>query len=274
MIVLFFGATGRVGQLCNSALRLARPMDLVYMVNRNQEFVCDSVRHASIHSLLTAHPHEKVIWIDASVDHSSIANLIAHEAFKRHLLFTVNQRGVLDRAIGLSSGVTLISRENIRSDALHMREYQRQKKEQECLFSALSCATLLPNLFTLVGPFTYRAQAAAWAHILKSRIESRPNVVIDEPHARKAWVSEFQLFNVVLDFLCDASPSDYMGPLVSGHFSLAEIASAPRIPWPPLEYMQGQGLGWLIGDYLPNLRLAPDCESIDEELLRSIFTKV
>jgi hypothetical protein len=194
---------------------------------------------------------QPVTVIDASVDHSSTANLLAHEAFKKTVLLGLRDHGVLARAVGFSSGITLVGADRIQASAQHMLAYRAQKLAQESLFDTLNCPVLLPNIFTLVGPITYATQGAAWAHILKARVLRTATASISEPQVKKAWTSEFRIFQQVLQFLVDPTTTSMRGALVDGDFTLADIASAPYIGIPALAYTTEGPPGWLQGDYLP-----------------------
>ncbi len=272
MIILRFGKSGRLARICETAIQLAHPNACIYTANRASEFVADAdaTRHTTLDSLLDANLGERFLWLDASIDHSSTENLISHEAFKRRTLSTLSSHQLLDRAIGVSSGITLIPAIRIQTSAAHMREYREQKLAQERQFASLACPILLPNLFTLVGPITYASQSAAWAQILKARIVRAADTVLNEPHTRKAWTSEFHVFQTVLNFLTAITPMSRTGALVSGAFALADIAGDDILPLPPLAYSIGSGAGWLNGDYLPPEMPTGNHSSIPDALLRSI----
>jgi hypothetical protein len=272
VIILRFGKSGRLARIFQTAIQLAHPSARIYTSNRASEFVADAdaIRHTTLDSLLYANPGEKFLWLDASIDHSSTENLIAHEAFKRQALSTLSSHQLLNSAIGVSSGITLIPVKRIQISATHMLEYRDQKLAQERQFASLACPIFLPNLFTLVGPITYASQSAAWAQILKARIVRAANTVLNEPQTRKAWTSEFHVFQTVLNFLTATAPMSSTGTLVSGAFTLADIAGDDRLPLPPLAYSIGSGAGWLNGDYLPPEMPSGSHSSIQDALLRSI----
>lgn len=256
------------------AIQLAAPSATVYTANRQGTFLRDGApsahaRHGSLDLLLQAHPARQLVLLDTSVDHSSTENLVAHEAFKRDVVTTLRQRDALGMAIGFSSGITQVSSLRVSDAAPHMLEYRNQKLAQESLFNTLACPVFLPNIFTLVGPITYATQGAAWAQILKARLLRSSCVALNEPHAQKAWVSEFQVFKSVVYFLAQAAPQSVKGPLVNGVFTLADIACGSYLPVPPLVYAAGGGTGWLDGDYLPASPVA-EVHPIGEELLRSL----
>lgn len=275
MIVLRFGKSGRLARICETAIQLATPSATVYTVNRAGEFVADQVvtglaKHGSVESLLLAHAAEKVILLDTSVDHSSTANLVAHETFKRNVISTLHSNNALEKAIGFSSGITLMDSARIHVSAQHMLEYRSQKLAQEALFSALACPVFIPNIFTLVGPITYATQGAAWAQILKARLLRSPGIVLNEPGAKKAWTSEYRIFRSVLDFLAAPAPLSTKGPLVNGKFTLSEIAKDAYLDLPELAYTTGNVAGWLDGDYVPE-SYATDHQSVHDELIRSLY---
>jgi hypothetical protein len=220
---------------------------------------------------MRAYPGEAFLVMDASVDHGSSEALVVHEKFKRDCIATLARRGLLWRCIGFSSGIAMIDAGRVRPSATHMLEYRRQKLLQEELFATLKCPVFLPRLFTLVGPRTYASQNAAWAQILRHRLDRTTGVVLNEPHARKAWVSEFEVWRCLLRFLAREQPVSVTGPLVLGDFSLHEIATGHGLPMPAVDYAIGSGEGWLCGDYLP---LTPLHETLDttDELLRIIAT--
>jgi len=280
VIILRFGKSGRLARICETAARLTHPESPFFSATRGGAFQAGQgggVLQAdqgggvwpTIDALLQSQANQQVLVLDASVDHSSSAALIAHESFKRETIASLGRAGVLARVIGFSSGIALIDAARIQPTAAHMLEYRCQKLAQEALFAGLACPVYLPQLFTLVGPITYAGQSAAWAQILKARLERAGGTVLNEPHARKAWVSEFHVLRTLLNFLAAPKPANHTGPLVSGEFTLAQIASDPDLPAPPLAYTQGAGQGWLSGDYLPP---APrhNPQTITEELLRSL----
>jgi hypothetical protein len=252
-------------------VRLAHPGKAVISATRSGTFLAEDgqVEWSSVEAVLQAHPKANVLVLDASVDHSSVAALIAHENFKRDSISTLNSQERLWRAVGISSGITLIDTARIQPAATHMLEYRRQKLAQGALFGNLYCPIFLPQLFTLIGPITYAGQSAAWAHILKARLQRAGTFVLNEPHAGKAWASEFDVLRRLLDFLSAQVPANDTKPLVSGVFTLAGIAAGERLPLPPLTYTQGADQGWLSGDYLPPTPLHHP-QDITNELLRSL----
>jgi len=150
-----------------------------------------------------------------------------------------------------------------------MLEYRRQKLLQEELSTTLECPVFLPRLFTLIGPRTYASQNAAWAQILRARLESANGVMLHEPHSRKAWASEFEVLRCLVRFLAADHPVSLTGPIVSGYFTLHEVARGERVPMRAIDYAIGSGEGWLCGDYMP---ATPLLEPVDvtDELLRAI----
>lgn len=275
MIVLRFGKSGRLAQICETAIKLAIPSAIIYTANREGEFLIgdgltDHSRHKTLDSLLQVHPSTKLVLLDTSVDHRSTTNLIAHETFKREVIASLDRRNALSVAIGFSSGITLVDAHRISDAAPHMLEYRNQKLAQESLFGALTCPVFLPNIFTLVGPITYAAQGAAWAQILRARLLRSSNVELNEPQAKKAWTSEFQVFKSVFGFLTEKIPDDINGPLVDGVFTLSDIASGAYLPIPALAYSVGSATGWLNGDYLPPAPIT-EHHSIGDELIRALY---
>jgi hypothetical protein len=274
VIVLRFGKSGRLARICEMAFKLAAPSAIVYTASRAGSFVLDDVtssyiRHDSVESLLQMYPAERFVLLDTSVDHSSTANLVVHEAFKSGVITTLNRRNTLAMVLGFSSGITMVDVSRISDAASHMLEYRNQKLAQETLFHALTCPVFLPNIFTLVGPITYATQGAAWANILKARLRRASDIVLNEPHAKKAWTSEFQVFKSVLDFLAEETPKSIFGPLVNGVFTLSEVASGAYLRVPALKYSIGDGSGWLDGDYVPSSYVERH-QSIIDELIRSL----
>ncbi len=257
------------------AVKIAQPHATIYTVNRAEELVATGDRpvthpHASLESLLRSGNSQPVTLIDASVDHSSTTHLIKHETFKRALVHSLEKSGALKKAIGFSSGITLVDASRIKADATHMLEYRAQKLAQEALFITLTCPVCIPNLFTLVGPITYATQGAAWAQVLRARVQGAPNVILNEPEAVKAWVSEFRVFQTVLNFLSSPAPTSTRGALVDGTFTLAEISCAPYLELPELTVNKGEASGWLDGPYIPP-DLPTGCLSVQQELLRSLY---
>jgi hypothetical protein len=282
VIVLRFGKSGRLARICETAVRIAHPAAQVFSVTRERTFRADADDSlwVDLDSLLRSHADHRVWFLDASVDHSSSRALIEHEQFKRGVIGALKGAGVLERAVGFSSGIAAVESVRIQSIAAHMHEYRNQKLAQEALFASLDCPVYLPQVFTVVGPITYASQSAAWAQILKARLERIAGTVLNEPHAAKAWVSEHTLLRTLLEFLTTDAPEDLTGPLLSGIFTLAEIAANPKLPLRPLPYASGGSQGWLIGDYLPpglegcagagRPRDLYDLQVMNEELLRCI----
>ena len=138
------------------------------------------------------------------------------------------------------------------------------------MFSDLSCPVFIPNIFTLIGPVTYSTQGAAWAQILKARVERSSGIILNEPNAKKAWTSEFKVFSSVVDFLAADEASSTQGPFFCGDFSLSEIAKCSFLNLPELNYKIGSVKGWLEGDYLPNI-LPSEKINLPDELARSFY---
>lgn len=275
MIVLRFGKAGRLAKICDTAIQIAHPDAVVYTANRAGEFVADRApiglaKYACVETLLQRHPAAKVVLLDASVDHSSTANLVAHEKFKRNIISSLHSANVLEKAVGFSSGITMMNTTRIHASAQHMLEYRGQKLAQETLFNTLACPVFIPNIFTLVGPITYATQSAAWAQILKARLLRSSGVVLNEPEAKKAWTSEFRVFRSVLDFLAAPAPLSTKGPLVNGEFTLSEIGKGAYLNLTELAYNTSNISGWLEGDYVPE-SYATDHQSVYDELIRSLY---
>jgi hypothetical protein len=271
MIILRFGKSGRLAGICETAIRLACPSSLVVSLTREGTFLQDEGRaeYKSFEALLHGNPGEAFMVMDASVDHSSSAALSIHEHFKRDCIAALARQGLLWRCIGFSSGITLIDASRIRQSAAHMIEYRRQKLAQQELFESLGCPVFLPRLFTVVGPRTYAGQNAAWAHIFRARLERSTGIILNEPHSRRAWASEFTVLRCLLGFLADVRPANVNSAIVQGEFTLDEIASSFELPLPAMRYSAGSGEGWLSGDYLPPSPLV-DPQTIGVELLRSL----
>jgi len=271
MIVLRFGISGRLAGICQMAVRITHPGCPVVALGRDGGFRGEhgGPEYGALEAVMHAHPGEQFLVLDASVDHSSSEALVAHESFKRDCIAAIGRRGLLWRCVGFSSGIAMMNADRVRPTAPHMLEYRRQKLFQEDLFASLGCPIFVPRLFTLVGPRTFATQGTAWAQILRSRIDRAAGVVLNEPHARKAWASEFEVLRRLLGFLGVDRPESVVEPLVQGDFTLHEIACGERLPLPPIRYAVGSEEGWLSGDYLP---AAPSTcrEDVTTELVRAI----
>lgn len=272
MIVLRYGRTGRLARLVEGALRIAAPGATHFVAQRAGGFCADGDPAVPLDTLLATHPETPVLWVDASVDHRSTASLIAHETLKRQTLDMLVKHECLYRAIGFSSGITQVPASAIKASAPHMQEYRTQKLLQEKQFAQLNCPFLLPQLFTLIGPITYSGQSAAWAQVLRARVSRESSVTLQEPHARKAWVSEFQVFLTVLAFLQATDPRSSSSPLVSGAFTLAQISSIECLGLPAMKWSQGNADGWMVGDYLPTDSTEKNgANSLVDALLHALF---
>jgi hypothetical protein len=243
------------------------------LANRKGAFLAeDGTRdYRHLEAILEAYPSDKILVVDASVDHGSADALVAHERFKRGCVSTVHKQGRLHCCVGFSSGIATIDAARIRTSATHMLEYRRQKLLQEELFASLNCPVFIPQLFTLIGPRTYSKQGAAWAQILRSRVDHATDTVVNEPHSRKAWASEAEVFRRLLRFLITREPSNVTGPLVQGLFTLHEVARGELLPIPPIDYSLGDTAGWLLGDYLPDSAMPPPTD-LGDMLLQSLIT--
>lgn len=271
MIILRFGTSGRLAGICRTATRVTHPDCPVVAMSRECGFRCEDggQEYGHLEAVMQAHPSEAFLVVDASVDHGSAEALVAHERFKRDCIAMLGRRRLLWRCVGFSSGITAIDAARVRPSATHMLEYRRQKLLQQELFTSLGCPVFLPSLFTLVGPRTYAGQKAAWAQILRSRLEREKGVVLNEPHYRKAWASEFEVLRRLLRFLAAEQPASVTGPLVEGDFTLHEIACGEKLPMPVIDYATGNGEGWLCGDYLPATTLS-EPQDVTDELLRAM----
>ena len=271
MIILRFGNSGRLAGVCETATRLTYPQCSRFSLTRGGNFRRDrdGLEYASLQSMVQANPGEKFLVLDASVDHSCTESLVSHESFKRDCIEALGRQGLLWRCVGFSSGITLIDPAQVRPTATHMLEYRRQKVAQEELFITLECPVFLPQVFTLIGPRTYAAQNAAWAQILRARLERATGTVLNEPHSRRAWVSEFEVSRLLLTFLFAETPANLVTPLIQGEFTLHEIATDNHLPLPAMSYSEGIGEGWLNGDYVPQSPLLNQ-QAITDELLRSL----
>lgn len=274
MIILRFGVAGRLATICKRALAMVYPNGIFYHYSRGIGFVAESAGEIgayfnTLEECIGPWRDQKVVVIDSSVDHSTTENLIVHEDYKREVIRRLDQAGLLKKVVGFSSGISMLGIDRIDSSATHMLEYRAQKLHQQSVFANLSCPIYLPNLFTLVGSVTYARQNAAWAQILKARIERSRTVELHEPWSRRAWVSESSVFKSVLAFLTDDAPICVRGALVDGVFTLAEIAEADLLGVPGLAFQRGKKLGWLKGDYLPG-QSVDGALPIQDELLRCL----
>lgn len=269
MIILCFGSTGRMANICSFATRLIHP-NAKYLTHKRDGYFTgdvDKEKYLLFKDLVLDNSSQEFLVIDASVDHSSLEAMVTHESFKHDCIRWLSRNNLLLGCIGFSSGITLIKPNQITANANHMLEYRHQKLKQEELFASLSCPIFLPKLFTVVGPLTYVKQSTAWAKILKARVKSQPKTVLNDPHAYKAWASEFEIFKQILAFLNTDKSSNFTHPIVQGAFTLAGIAGSRLLPFPCLPFDQGDTLSWLIGDYVPPLSMK-NSYPIEDELLR------
>lgn len=258
-----FGATGRLGSLCNEVLRDAARTGTCHVFRRDGTFVSRAQGRAAEQALRPAELRDalrdqSVLFCDCSIDHSGTEAMQQHEAFKRDLCAWLDERGALRAAIGFSSGIARLEEFRIRPHADHMRAYRAVKLTQEAHYRTLRCPVFLPALFTLIGARTYARQAAAWAMVLKWRAERIEGAVLHDPLTRRFWVDESTVRGALADFLAGSGPERITGPLVDGIFTLDEVA---RIELPagaaPLAYTVGTSSAWLDGDYLCEHAFAP-----------------
>jgi hypothetical protein len=275
MVKIFrFGKTGRIAKIAQRACEATFSNPDFYTYQRNGGYLRESTNtfYKDLESCLSNSGTSKILVIDASIDHSNIESLEAHENFKREKIMWLSREGLLCKVIGFSSGIALLNLDQIASNAFHMRLYREKKLIQQDYFSSLRCQIYLPNIFTLVGPITYSHQAVAWAQVLKSRLISESNFLINEPYTKRLWVSEHRLFTSLMHFMRMQTPRDVTGPLIEGIFTLDQIATENfDYGISPLKYKKGNKNGWLIGDYsLADLNQSLTFRSINSELLRSI----
>ncbi len=256
MKVVLYGARGRLGELCTEALRDTTVPDFVYAFQRDGTFVPRSqdgneAPPLSLAGLKNALRGQSVLFCDCSIDHSSTEAMERHETAKRDLCAWLDARGALRGAIGFSSGIARLEGKRIRPHADHMRAYRAVKLAQERLFHNLRCPVFIPVLFTLIGPQTYRRQAAAWATVLRWRIEQAMEAMLHDPFTRRFWVDEATVRQALVRFLEGTGPARVAEPLVDGVFSLDDVAGV-ELPGghPRLHYAVGASTAWHDGDYL------------------------
>lgn len=211
-----------------------------------------------------------VVVIDASVDHSSTECLRRHEAEKRQAIRWLEREDPLQKIVGFSSGIALLSPQQINPGSVHMMAYRTEKCAQQELFAEIDAPSFLPNLFTLVGPMTYSQQAAAWAQVLKARLSCVSQLTLHDPMVRRFWVSEHTVFTRLLEFLRAVQPFSMAGALVDGIFTLADIAVQPLgADIAPINFVRGTQRGWLLGDYVVGVE-PTNPTPIAPELLRTL----
>jgi hypothetical protein len=273
--ILRFGKTGRIAHIAQRACEVAfsKPDFITYQ--RTGGYVHEATNNffANLQSCVRSFDKSQFLVIDASIDHSNIDALTEHESFKREAVLWLSKENLLSKVVGFSSGISLLNQSQIDASALHMIAYREQKLIQQSFFQSLSCQFYLPNVFTLLGPITYGRQSAAWAQVLKARVNGETQFVINDPYSERLWVSEYSVFMSLLNFLRSIVPNNISGALVDGLFTLDEIASNNFIEdSPSLHYIKGSNNGWLIGDYKPpGFKLLGKPIAIYPELTRSLL---
>jgi hypothetical protein len=272
LLVLQVGRSGRLATICRAALESAKFDIALFFMSSDGGVHSDKdglVWH-SVRDFIRDHSQEKIAFIDASVDHSSLNALVLHEQLKRAVVRQLRDHGALWRAVGFSSGITCVNVDRISRSAHQMLEYRQQKLEQEMLFRSLDCPVFIPNLFTLIGRVTFERKSSAWVDVLLARLRRDESFVIHEPYSRRAWVGEVTVRENLSTFLSSESPDNYVGPMVSGQFSLFDIASQYYIDAPPLKYVLGRKSGWLDGDYVCPSDQILSSESVFQEITQIV----
>jgi len=272
--ILRFGKTGRIAKIAQRACEATFPKPNFYTYQRNGGYLNELTNtfYENLESCVNSWSNSKALVIDASIDHSNIEGLEEHENLKREKIMWLSREGLLCKAVGFSSGIALLNEDQISSSANHMLSYRNKKIVQQDYFSSLHCPIYLPNVFTLIGPFTYSQQAAGWAQVLKARLIAESNFSINEPFTKRLWVSEDRLFTSLMHFMLMKAPVDLTGPLIDGLFTLDQIATE-NLGYciSPLKYEKGNENGWLVGDYsLESLDLSNNFESINSVLIKSL----
>ena len=275
MKILRFGSTGRIAKITQRAFEALFLKPDIYTYQRNGGYLHELTNtfYSNLEKCSTSWGSSKIVFVDTSIDHSNINSLIEHENLKHKVILWLAEKKILYKAIGFSSGITLIDKNSISPIADQMLAYREKKIIQEDYFSSLDCQFYLPNIFTLIGPATYSRQAAAWAQVLSARLKSATNFKINEPYSKRLWVSEKFLFISLLHFLRNQSNSNVTGPLVQGSFTLDQIANIDlEICIPPLKYLNNKKNGWLLGDYTTeNLHDSTLTGSINSVLFESMY---
>ncbi len=213
---LLFGDRGRLGGLCAEVLG---ERGIPYgTLQRSGDLMFAGACLGNIHRRPAA--PESFLIIDASIDHSSLDRMIAHEDAKLAFLEGLEARGELGALVAFSSGVVEFDNSQIKTD-WHLR-YKHLKLRLESFVQSLSCPAWCPRLFVVIGPRAFRAATTGWVSIVRQACVGG-RVEIAAPTEPRSWVAETYLREVLARFF-DA-PQEYRPSTpLNGTFRLGDIA--------------------------------------------------
>lgn len=213
---LLFGERGRLGGLCAEVLVECRiPFGTL---QRSGDLMFAGECLGNIHRGPAVPGRFSII--DASIDHSSLERMIAHEDAKLAFMEALEARGGLSGLVAFSSGVVEFDDANITTD-WHLR-YKHLKLRFEAFAQNLSCPAYCPRLFVVIGPRSFRAVTTGWVSIVRQACVGG-RVAIAAPAEPRSWVAETYLREVLARFF--EAPEEYRPSTpLNGTFCLGDIA--------------------------------------------------
>jgi hypothetical protein len=213
---LLFGDRGRLGGLCAEVLAECR---IPYgTLQRSGDLMFAGACQGNIYRGSAAPGHFSII--DASIDHSSLDRMVAHEDAKLKFLEALEARGDLGGLVAFSSGVVEFENAQIKTD-WHLG-YKHLKLRLEAFAQSLSCPAYCPRLFVVIGPRSFRAATTGWVSIVRQACVGG-RVEIAAPTEPRSWVAEIYLREVLARFF--EAPQEYRPSTpLNGTFCLGDIA--------------------------------------------------
>jgi hypothetical protein len=215
MILIIYGATGKIGTLATPAL-LAE-FECIY-VGRTGLLI--NQKNSNIVDLLSLVDENLEFGIvDLSVDYTCVKSMQAHENSKTDLIDMINNTGKLKAYVGISSGAAQFSDAVFKDD--FKLKYAHEKRKRKNIIKQIGVPYFYPDIFTLIGPTSSKYKNIGWVDVMNNCLYKN-EVAIGKPYELRSWVSELSLIEAMKDFIRMPNHS-VEGGLVDGVFCLQDI---------------------------------------------------
>lgn len=250
MKYLVFGSSGRLGQLAINVLK--KKSAQIYILLRNGDITDGTKKITNLYDDSAIIPFDHCL-IDASVDYSSLDNMLYFEDIKRTFIYKQYLGGSLKKFITFSSGVVEFDEVYFKND--FYLSYKKEKHTLENFLALLQGVHIYcPRIFTLIGKLTYNVKTVGWVNVL-DQVLSNKIIKIGKYDEKKTWVSEDLVSKKIEEFISISRNFGVSTPL-SGTFTLKEVAiQSAFILNKEIEFVFFENDTWLSAPYFSKAKI-------------------
>jgi hypothetical protein len=260
MKYIIFGSSGRLGRL---AIQILKKKSIeFYVLSRKGDITNGIEKIANIYDESATIPFKHCL-IDASIDYSSIDNMVHFESIKRKFIYSQYLKGNLIKIVAFSSGAVEFDDANFKNNFYLI--YKKEKNILENFLVSLNgTQTYCPRIFTLIGKESYKVKTVGWVNIV-DQVLSMNCVRIGKFDKEKTWVSEDLVSKKIDDFISDTKNYGVSTPF-SGIFTLKEVAiQSAFILNKNIEFKFYENDTWLSVPYISKA-ISKDLTDLSEQL--------